>query len=127
LASIAESESAGGGGGYSLLEQTPYYQQGVSGVQNYSAVPYLTPTDPQNIYGSGVILPTAWNFNATPSVITGSNTGRATPDLATDADPNPGTRMVRVVHTDHGQRLPRGRLGWHEFRRSPVERFGRVD
>ena len=90
LASIAESESAGGGGGYSLLEQTPYYQQGVSGVQNYSAVPYLTPTDPQNIYGSGVILPTAWNFNATPSVITGSNTGRATPDLATDADPESG-------------------------------------
>ncbi len=90
LVSIAESEAAGGGGGYSGLEQTPYYQQGVSGVHNYSAVPWLTPIDPVNVFGSGVFLPSDWSFNATPSVVTGSNTGRATPDLSTDADPETG-------------------------------------
>ena len=87
---FADALAAGGGGGYSQLESTPYYQQGVSGVHNYSAVPWLTPTDPQNILGSGLTLPTQWNFNATPSVITGTSTGRATPDLSTDADPESG-------------------------------------
>jgi subtilase family serine protease len=87
---FADALAVGGGGGYSQLESTPYYQQGVSGVHNYSAVPWLTPTDPQNILGSGLTLPTQWNFNATPSVITGTSTGRATPDLSTDADPESG-------------------------------------
>ena len=89
-AAFANVAAAGGGGGYSQLETTPFYQQGVSGVHNYSAVPWLTPTNPQNIFGSGVVLPTAWNFNPTPSVTTGSSSGRATPDLSTDADPESG-------------------------------------
>jgi subtilase family serine protease len=100
LAAVAEGYSVGGGGGYSGLEQTPYYQQGISGVHNYSAVPWLTPTGYSNtiplsptvsiILPPGFTLPLEWNFNPTPSVITGSNTGRATPDLSTDADPYSG-------------------------------------
>jgi kumamolisin len=97
-ATFAGEASAGGGGGYSQLETLPYYQQGVSGVQNYSAVPWLTPTEYSNVLPPpvnitlppGLTLPTAWLFNPSPSVITGSNTGRATPDLSTDADPESG-------------------------------------
>ncbi len=87
---FAEANSAGGGGGYSSLETTPYYQQGVPGVHNYSAVPWLTPISPQNIEGSGVFLPTDWSFTATPATVTGRNNGRAEPDLSTDADPETG-------------------------------------
>jgi len=61
LASIAESESAGGGGGYKPSEQTPLYQQGVRACK-LSAVPYLTPTDPQTFYGSARHLADRVNF-----------------------------------------------------------------
>ena len=35
----------GGGGGFSTIEPTPSYQQGVSGTNIFHAVQYLTPTD----------------------------------------------------------------------------------
>jgi kumamolisin len=79
---------AGGGGGFSQLEAQPSYQQGVSGTRFYSAVQYLTPTDYTNALG--ISLPTAWNFNATPSVTHGIGSGRAVPDLSADADPYSG-------------------------------------
>ena len=94
------NNEVGNGGGYSGLEQTPYYQQGVSGVHNYSAVPWLTPTGYSNtiplsptisiILPPGFTLPLEWIFNPTPPVITGTATGRATPDVSTDADPYSG-------------------------------------
>ncbi|MCY0891942.1 MAG: protease pro-enzyme activation domain-containing protein [Acidibacillus sp.] len=79
-ASFAESTIAGSGGGYSTIFGTPWYQQGVKGVNQFSAVPYLTPIDQD----------TAWNFNPDPQVITGTGQGRNIPDLVMDADPETG-------------------------------------
>jgi kumamolisin len=88
-AAFAESEGlGGGGGGYSVDEPTPLYQELVPGIHHYSAVEYLTPTD--YVSADGLNLPTAWNFNATPSVTTGTASGRATPDVVADADPFTG-------------------------------------
>jgi subtilase family serine protease len=76
----------GGGGGYSALEKTPWYQEGLTG--QYSAVEYLTPTTYQTVYGYS--LPTAWTLNLTPSITTGYSSGRAVPDVSADADPFTG-------------------------------------
>ncbi len=85
---FAFGEPIGGGGGYSVIEPTPAYQQGVRGVHHFSAVQYLQPTNYQTV--DGMYLPTAWNLNASPSVTTGFGTGRATPDISADADPFTG-------------------------------------
>lgn len=76
----AEQLVAGGGGGYSVVYPTPWYQQGVPGVNSFHAVPWLTPIDSN----------TAWSFNADPSVISGTGQGRNVPDLAMNADPQTG-------------------------------------
>ncbi len=76
----AYSAFGGSGGGYSAVFPTPWYQQGVPGYRRFSAIPYLTPID-QN---------TNWTFNPSPSVVRGSGQGRATPDLAMNADPQTG-------------------------------------
>jgi subtilase family serine protease len=88
LSSIAEAYVVGGGGGYSQDEPTPSYQQGVSGVNSFNDVEYLTPTDYSS--SNGIVEPSEWNFNPTPSVQRGSGSGRAEPDLSTDADPESG-------------------------------------
>jgi subtilase family serine protease len=87
-AAAAQEAIGGGTGGYSILEPRPSYQQGVSGTGSFSAVPYLTPSDYQEV--GGLALPTQWDFNATPPVIHGFGQGRAVPDLSTDADPETG-------------------------------------
>ncbi len=89
LAQTAETTVVGGGGGFSTIEPTPSYQQGVPGTQNFHAVPYLTPTDYQTIV-SGLVEPIAWTFNPTPGVTSGSGSGRAVPDVSADADPYSG-------------------------------------
>ena len=58
-------------------------------MNQFSAVEYLTPTDYQYA-ADGMSLPTAWNFNPDPSLSWGFGTGRATPDVSTDADPFTG-------------------------------------
>jgi kumamolisin len=78
----------GGGGGFSVDEARPLYQQGVSGTNRFSAVQYLTPTD--FITKNGLTLPHKWTFNATPMVTTGTGTGRAVPDVSANADPLTG-------------------------------------
>lgn len=82
----AVKDIGGGGGGYSELEPTPAYQRGL--VRNYSAVPYLAPTEYQSV--DGINEPTNWSFTADPAVTTGSGTGRAEPDVSADADPYTG-------------------------------------
>ncbi|HTT89432.1 MAG TPA: S53 family peptidase [Acidimicrobiales bacterium] len=89
LSEAAESTVVGSGGGFSTIEPTPIYQRGVLGAQNFHAVPYLTPTSYQKV-APGLTEPTAWNFNPTPGVTSGFASGRAVPDLATDADPQTG-------------------------------------
>lgn len=88
LPTAAESDVVGGGGGYSVDEPTPSYQQGVSGTSSYKAVQYLTPTDYSSEFG--ILEPTQWNFNPRPFVQSGANTGRAVPDVSADADPFTG-------------------------------------
>ena len=80
---------AGDGGGYSALEPMPAYQRGVSGVRHFSAIPYLTPTNYLAV-APGFVEPTAWSFTGTPSIIRGTGTTRAVPDLSTNADPETG-------------------------------------
>lgn len=83
------AEMGGGGGGYSIFDPEPSYQQGVSGVSTYSDIDNVTPIDVTN--AQGLPLPTAFAFNPAPTIATGhSNGGRATPDLSYDADPDTG-------------------------------------
>jgi subtilase family serine protease len=89
LATAAETNVAGSGGGFSKIETSPLYQQLVPAVHYFHAVPYLTPTDFTTI-APGLVEPEAWSFNPAPGVIAGFASGRATPDLATDADPETG-------------------------------------
>jgi len=91
--SFATAAVAGSGGGFSSFEPAPLYQeilerQGSPDLDGYSAVPYLMPSG----YGTvnGLYLPTQWSFDAAPTVLQGSGTGRGLPDLATDADPFTG-------------------------------------
>jgi len=87
-ADFAFGEPIGSGGGFSGIEPTPLYQQVVPSAHQFSATEYLTPIDPEPI--DGLIEPSQWSFNATPPVITGRGTGRATPDVSADADPYTG-------------------------------------
>jgi len=87
-AAFAFAEPLGGGGGFSVLEPTPLYQQLVPSAHQFSATEYLTPVDPEPI--DGLTEPTAWTLNPSPSVIRGSGTGRATPDVSADGDPFTG-------------------------------------
>jgi subtilase family serine protease len=87
-AQFAESSPIGGGGGFSVYEPTPRYQQLVPSAHHFSAVEYLTPTD--YVTEDGLYLPTEWSFNPAPAVTSGYGTGRATPDVSTDADPFTG-------------------------------------
>ena len=88
----AETHITGGGGGYSEFESMPPYQKAV-GAMNASTVEYLTPTGFEQVV-PGFNLPTAWDFNATPSVAQVRDMGRATPDLSADADPETGYLLL---------------------------------
>jgi subtilase family serine protease len=88
LEQAAEANVVGTGGGFSVDEPEPSYQYGVSGTNFFNAVKYLTPTGYTNV--NGIIAPTTWNFNPTPSVSHGVGSGRALPDVSADADPQSG-------------------------------------
>ena len=79
----------GSGGGFSTFESQPSYQRGVPGTNSYTAVPYFSSTEVQDI-GGGVFEPTAFGFNPNPPTIRGFGVGRAVPDVSTNADPNSG-------------------------------------
>ena len=114
-ASLAPSLVVGSGGGFSATEPMPAYQQDVSGTGNFHGVPYLTPTAYQNIFG--LSLPTGWNFNASPSVVSGRGSGRAVPDLSADADPETGYLEYSPVFADQpgGGALLEGGWGGTSF------------
>jgi kumamolisin len=105
-------DAGGGGGGYSVVEKQPAYQSKIKGIDNYSYVPYETPTD-YVTYGttksctagsSPICLPTEWTSwlgsssspGAPPAVRTGTfsrSGGRAVPDIVADADPYTGYEL----------------------------------
>jgi len=95
----AESHVVGGGGGYSGYFSMPAYQQGVKGTKNFRAVQYLKPTgfsttNPYFGVDFGMSFPYDWTFNATPPTTAGESSGRATPDLSANADPETGYRVL---------------------------------
>ena len=96
-----------------MNENTPIYQYGVSGVNSYQDVEYLTPTDYSNQYG--ISEPTAWNFNATPSVQRGGGRGRAEPDLSADADPESGYLLYSPSFAQAGGAVLEGGWGGTSF------------
>jgi kumamolisin len=71
----------GGGGGFSSVFATPDYQQGVSGVNSFSAVQDFNISD-DNMSVNG--------FDSNPNVTTGTGTGRNMPDVSMNADPYTG-------------------------------------
>jgi subtilase family serine protease len=114
LATAAESNVIGSGGGFSTIEPKPLYQQFVTGTQSFNAVQYLTPTDYETIV-AGLVEPTAWNFNPTPVVHTGSGSGRADPDVSADADPYTGYLLYSPSFAQAGQPVLQGGWGGTSF------------
>ena len=113
LSQAAEANVAGDGGGFSTVEATPAYQQGVSGTHTYNAVEYLTPTTYTSV--GGLIEPTEWNFNPTPAVTHGYGTGRAEPDLSADADPISGYLLYEPSFAGVQQPVLQGGWGGTSF------------
>jgi kumamolisin len=114
ILNAVEAAIGGGGGGFSVLEPAPSYQQGVSGTHNFHAVQYLTPTDFKTV-APGLTEPTAWTFNPTPGVSQGQGSGRAVPDLATNADPYSGYLLYEPSLTAIGEPALVGGVGGTSF------------
>jgi subtilase family serine protease len=113
-AAAAEANIGGSGGGFSQIEPTPIYQQFVPGTQTFHAVQYLTPTDYQTIV-AGLVEPTEWSFDPTPSVTSGSGYGRAVPDMAADADPYSGYLLYEPSFAGVGEPVLQGGWGGTSF------------
>lgn len=113
LAQAAEQDVVGGGGGFSTIEATPSYQQGVRGVGTYQGVKWLTPIDAQLL--GGIVVPTAWDFNEHPVLVHGTGSGRQEPDLSTDADPFTGYLLYEPSWAGVGQPTIQGGWGGTSF------------
>jgi kumamolisin len=114
-AEAAEANIGGDGGGFSVDEPTPSYQLFVSGTRNYHAVEYLTPTEYETIV-TGLTEPTAWSFNPTPAVTSGTDdSGRAVPDVSTDADPYSGYLLYSPSFAQAGDPVLEGGWGGTSF------------
>jgi kumamolisin len=113
LLDAAKSDIVGGGGGFSTLEATPSYQQGVSGTHSFSAVKYLTPIDYTT--ASGILEPTDWTLTPTPGVSRGFGNGRAEPDVSTNADPISGYLLYEPSFAGVSQPTLQGGWGGTSF------------
>lgn len=76
------SSFSGGGGGFSAINPTPRYQQGVSGVNTFRAINMLT-------FKNG-----RYTLTKNPHVIFGTGNSRNIPDVAGNADPKTGYASV---------------------------------
>ena len=115
LTASAESQVVGSGGGFSTIEQRPAYQDEVPGIGEYHAVQYLTPTDYSTVTGTSLVEPTEWSFNPTPSVTSGYSSGRAEPDVSTDADPYSGYLLYEPSAVQSGNAPLEGGWGGTSF------------
>jgi kumamolisin len=110
-ASAATANVVGGGGGFSVVEPEPSYQDLVSGTANYHGAQYLTPTDFQTVVpGTNFTEPTSWNVTSTPPIVSGGASGRAEPDLSADADPYSGYLLYEPSFAGVGK--PVLQAGW---------------
>lgn len=75
---------SGGGGGISDFYQTPNYQKGIPGVNQFTAIQYWQPSPD---YSSVARI-------ENPSFIEGHGNGRNVPDLSMNADPNTGYSVL---------------------------------
>ncbi len=110
----AKDNIGGDGGGFSVLEYTPAYQQGVPGTHNFHAVQYLTPIDYATV-APGLVEPTDWTLNPAPPVSTGYGNGRAMPDVSTNADPYTGYLLYEPSFAGVGQPVLQGGWGGTSF------------
>ncbi len=113
LSLVAQSDVAGGGGGFSNDETVPSYQRGVSGTNAHEDLPYLTPTGDADL--DGILLPLAWSFDPTPPLAHGWTTGRALPDVSTDADPYTGYLLYEPSAAPIGEPTLEGGWGGTSF------------
>jgi kumamolisin len=113
-AAAAESNIGGDGGGFSQFEPRPSYQLFVAGTGDYHAVEYLTPTQFETVV-TGLSEPTAWSFNPTPAVTTGTGSGRAVPDVSADADPYTGYLLYAPSFAQAGDPVLEGGWGGTSF------------
>lgn len=111
----------GSTGGYSATESMPSYQRDVT-AQRYSDVQYLTATatktDATTPIGSllglsGFDVVTTFAATPTPRVSHGTGSGRAVPDVSTDADPESGYLLYNPSATTG--RLLQGGWGGTSF------------
>lgn len=75
-AQIEAGKIGGSGGGFSALNPTPRYQQGISGVNTFRAIELLKIQRKSHKY----------TISKHPKIITGINNGRNLPDVAGNAD-----------------------------------------
>jgi kumamolisin len=76
----------GGGGGYSVFEPRPSYQNGISGFNDRQN---FTPTDFEQV-APGLTEPTGFAYTANPPLRSGSASGRGEPDVSANGDPQTG-------------------------------------
>ncbi|GER70295.1 aspartyl protease [Weizmannia acidilactici] len=81
---------AGGGGGFSKVFATPYYQQKVPGVNTFTGVKQWTPNSDES----------SLTRDETPTIVKGTGTGRNLPDISMNADPYTG---YLVYFSDPGE------------------------
>jgi subtilase family serine protease len=74
---------AGGGGGFSQIFATPSYQLGVPGVNTFTGVKQWTENSDQS----------SVTRDASPTIVTGTGSGRNLPDISMDADPYTGYKV----------------------------------
>ena len=70
----------GSGGGFSALNPTPRYQQGIPGVNTFRAITLLNYRPQTHLY----------TINPHPKILTGTHTGRNLPDVSGNADKQTG-------------------------------------
>ncbi|HVT70262.1 MAG TPA: S53 family peptidase [Trebonia sp.] len=115
-AATATANVVGGGGGFAAAEPEPSYQKLVSGSSVYRAVQYLTPTGFQPVVpGTDFVEPTSWTVTSSPSLVSGSGSGRAEPDVSADADPYSGYLLYEPSAVAAGGQALEGGWGGTSF------------
>lgn len=87
---------AGGGGGFSTLFKTPDYQNGISGINTFTAVKQWEPSNP---YGPFLLDVTRLE---NPEIVTGTGEGRNIPDVSMNADPYSGYNVYFEGNMENG-------------------------